>query len=87
MFIMHFEQMHESSVSLKVISTSETFKSLQVITYFYGCYEVPNDNAQRQLVYLIVGICHNTLKNLLKSVFVKKTRLKFSTVASTKDSY
>ena len=87
MFIMHFDQMHESSVSLKVISTSETFKSLQVITYFYGCYEVPNDNAQRQLVYLIVGICHNTLKNLLKSVFVKKTRLKFSTVASTKDSY
>ena len=87
MFIMQFDQMHESSVSLKVISTSETFKSLQVITYFYGCYEVPNDNAQRQLVYLIVGICHNTLKNLLKSVFVKKTRLKFSTVASTKDSY
>ena len=84
---MHFDQMHESSVSLKVISTSETFKSLQVITYFYGCYEVPNDNAQQQLVYLIVGICHNTLKNLLKSVFVKKTRLKFSTVASTKDSY
>ena len=84
---MHFEQMHESSVSLKAISTSETFKSLSVITYFYGYYEVPNDNAERQLVYLIVGICHNTLKNLLKSVFVKKTRLKFSTVASTKDSY
>ena len=27
-----------------------------------GCYEIPNDNVQRQFVYFIVAICRNTLK-------------------------
>ena len=59
----------------------------EVTTQFYGYYEVPSDNFQRQLPYLIVTICCNTLKSFFKSVPIMKTDLKFYAVTSTKDSH
>ena len=46
-----------------------------------------NDHAQRQFVYFIAEICCKALKKLFKSVSVRKSNLKFCTVASIKDSH
>ena len=80
-----FEQLRKSSVTLKTINTSQSFKSLWshyiILWLLWGI---------QRLTTVCLFYCRDSLHNfkrIYKSVSIRKSNLKFSTVTSTKDRH
>ena len=65
-------------VCKQLIRWKEPFNLYKVNTKFHGYYEVRNDNAKRQFVDFIVGICRNTLKSFLSQFLWGKALWNFA---------